>query len=71
MAHMDRISMGDMHGVRMQYDYKRARAPDLVLPPRETPRRYMRQWLKKSCCHIYCLVGFEPSYDLSLPYELG
>ena len=38
MAHMDRISMGDMYGVheiRFQ-----ARAPDLVLPPRETPRLY-------------------------------
>ena len=38
MAHVDRISMGDLHGVhaiRFQ-----ARAPDLVLPPRETPRRY-------------------------------
>ena len=40
MAHMDRISMGDMyvmHEIRFQ---ARARAPDLVLPPRETPRRY-------------------------------
>ena len=41
MAHMDRISMGDMyivHGIRFQ---ARARAPDLILPPRETPRRYV------------------------------
>ena len=38
MAHMDRISMGDIHGV---HDIRfQARAPDLVLPPRETPRRY-------------------------------
>ena len=40
MAHMDRISMSGMHrvhGIRFQ---ARARAPDLVLPPRETPRRY-------------------------------
>ena len=47
MAHMDRISMGNIlrvHAIRFQ---ARARAPDLVLPPRETPRRYMRQWLKK------------------------
>ena len=40
MAHMDRISMGDMYGVHEVRFQARARAPDLVLPPRETPRRY-------------------------------
>ena len=40
MAHMDRISMGDIHGVHAIRFQVRARAPDLVLPPRETPRRY-------------------------------
>ena len=41
MAHMDRISMGDMYGVHDEIRFQaRARAPDLVLPPRETPRRY-------------------------------
>ena len=42
MAHMDHISIGDMYGVHTPYDSKRARAraPDLVLPPRETLRRY-------------------------------
>ena len=40
MAHMDRISMGDMYGVHVIRFQARARAPDLDLPPRETPRRY-------------------------------
>ena len=40
MAHMDRINMGDMYGVHNTRLKARARAPDLVLPPRETPRRY-------------------------------
>ena len=40
MAHMDRIRMGDIHGVHAIRFQARARAPDLVLPPRETPRRY-------------------------------
>jgi hypothetical protein len=44
MVHMDRISMGDIHGVHVtMHDIRfqaRASAPDLVLPPRETPRRY-------------------------------
>ena len=40
MAHMDRISMGDIHGVHAIRFQARARAPDLVLHPRETPRRY-------------------------------
>ena len=40
MAHMDRISMGDMYGVHTIRFQARARAPDLVLPPRETPRLY-------------------------------
>ena len=40
MAHMNRISMGDMYGVHGIRFQARARAPDLVLPPRETPRRY-------------------------------
>ena len=40
MAHMDRISMGDMYGVHEIRFKARARAPDLTLPPRETPRRY-------------------------------
>ena len=40
MAHMDRTSMGDIHGVHAIRFQARARAPDLVLPPRETPRRY-------------------------------
>ena len=40
MAHMDRISMGGIHGVHAVQFQARARAPDLVLPPRETPRRY-------------------------------
>ena len=40
MAHMDRIRMGDMYGVHEIRFQARARAPDLVLPPRETPRRY-------------------------------
>jgi hypothetical protein len=47
MAHVDRIRMGDMYGVHEIRFQARARAPDLVLPPRETLRRYMRQWLKK------------------------
>ena len=40
MTHMDRVSMGDIHGVHGIRFQARARAPDLVLPPRETPRRY-------------------------------
>ena len=32
MAHMDRISMGDIHGVHAIRFQARARAPDLVLP---------------------------------------
>ena len=40
MAHMDRIRMVDMYGVHEIRFQARARAPDLVLPPRETPRRY-------------------------------
>ena len=43
MAHIDRTSMWDIHGVHAIRFQARARAPDLVLPPRETPRRYMRQ----------------------------
>ena len=35
MAHMNRISMGDMYGVHGIRFQARARAPDLVLPPRE------------------------------------
>ena len=38
MAHMDRISMVDMYGVHEIRFQARARAPDLVLPPRETPQ---------------------------------
>ena len=40
MAHMDRISMGGVYGVHHIRFQARARAPDLILPPRETPRRY-------------------------------
>ena len=40
MGHMDRISMRDIHGVHALRFEARTRAPDLVLPPRETPRRY-------------------------------
>ena len=40
MAHMDRISMGGIHGVHAIRFQARARAPDLMLPPRETSRRY-------------------------------
>ena len=40
MAHMDRISMGDMYEVHEIRIQARARAPDLVLPPQETPGRY-------------------------------
>ena len=40
MAHMNRISMRDMYGVHAIRFQARARAPDLVLTPRETPRRY-------------------------------
>ena len=40
MARMDRISMGYTHGVHGIRFQARARAPDLDLPPRETPRRY-------------------------------
>ena len=40
MDHMDRISMGGVYGVHHIRFQARARAPDLVLPPRETPRRY-------------------------------
>ena len=40
MAHMDRISMGCIHGVHGIQFQARARAPDFILPPRETPRRY-------------------------------
>ena len=36
MAHMDRISMGYTHGVHDIRFQARARAPDLVLPPRDT-----------------------------------
>ena len=39
MTHMVRISMGDLHGVHGIRFQARARAPDLVLPPRETLRR--------------------------------
>ena len=38
MAHIDRISMGDMYGVHAIRFQARARAPDLVLPPRKTHR---------------------------------
>ena len=37
---MDRISMGGVYGVHHIRFQARARAPDLILPPRETPRRY-------------------------------
>ena len=40
MAHMDRIRMGGVYGVHHIRFQARARAPDLILPPRETPRRY-------------------------------
>ena len=40
MVHMDRISMGGMYIVHGMQFQARVRAPDLVLPPRETPRRY-------------------------------
>ena len=40
MAHMDRISMDGVYGVHAIRFQARARAPDLILPPRETPRRY-------------------------------
>ncbi len=40
MAHMDRISMGGVYGVHHIRFQARTRAPDLILPPRETPRRY-------------------------------
>jgi hypothetical protein len=40
MTQMDRISMGDIHGVHAIRVQACARAPDLVVPPRETPRRY-------------------------------
>ena len=43
MAHMDRINMGDMYGVHNTRLKARARAPDLVLPPRETPDASMAQ----------------------------
>ena len=66
MAHVDRISMGDMYGVHEIRLQARARAPDLVLPPRETLRRYMRQWLKKRLSELLyartrlkCLSMFE------------
>ena len=40
MVHMDRISMGDIHGVHEIRFQVRARAPDFVLPPQGTPKRY-------------------------------
>ena len=39
-AHMKASNMVDMYGVHAIRFQARARAPDLVLPPRETPRRY-------------------------------
>ena len=54
VAHMDCLSMGDIHGVYAINTSPSARARSrhiLVLPPWGTPRRYvivsMRQWLKK------------------------
>ena len=42
MVHMDRINMGDMYGVHNTGLKARARAPDLVLPPREAIGAYVR-----------------------------
>ena len=44
-THVDHISMGGMYGVHNTRLKARARAPDLVLPPRETPRRYTTRLL--------------------------
>ena len=57
MAHMDRIRMGDIHRVHVIRFQARVRAPDLVLPPRETPRRYAsmacpRRTLLVSSCFL-------------------
>ena len=54
MAHMDRISIGDIYGVHAIRFQARERTPDLVLPPRETPRRYMRQWGSKRGYLSFC-----------------
>ena len=74
MAHMDRITismaMGDMyvmHEIRFQ---ARTRPPDLVLPPRETPRRYMRQWLKKKLSELLYARARLKCLCLSIPEHI-
>ena len=52
MAHVDRINMGDMYGVLNTRLKARTRAPDLVLPPRETPRRYASMAQKEACSGV-------------------
>ena len=56
---MDRVSMGGIHGVHAIRFQARARAPDLVLPPRETPRRYasmaQKGW-KKEVIHLFAFA---------------
>ena len=66
MAHMDRISKGDMYGVH-EYDYYQARSPDLVLPPRETPRRYM--WPMHCTPTQYSVDGLIPDKKVLRAYS--
>ena len=67
MAHMDRMSMGDMYGVHGIRFQARARAPDLVLPPLETHRDAMRQWLKKRLSELLYALARLKCLCLSIP----
>ena len=48
MVHMDRISMGYTHGEHTLRLLARARAQELVLPPRETLSRYASMGSKEA-----------------------
>ena len=71
MAHMDRISMGDMYGVHEIRLQARARAlqTSFYLLAGDNPRRSMRQWLKKRLSELLyarvrlkCLCLSTPKY---------
>ena len=71
MAHLDRISMDDIHGVYIQntpttFLRTQARALELVLLPRETTRRYASMAQKRLSELLYERSGY-----VKYPYKKG
>ena len=66
MAHMDRISMGDMYGVH-KYDSKRARARQTSFYLLGRRRDAMRQWLKKRLSELLYARARLKCLCLSIP----